>query len=216
MSERTLSCILLAAGMSTRMGEQNKLLLSYAGKTVIRHTAELLVDYGFTEIVVVVGHEANAVVAELQGLPVTCVFNADYQTGQMTSVHTGLKTLTQNVDGMVICLGDLVLLTRDDIRALHQAFNDADKSILVPMYQGERGNPIILDASHREAIVAGEKNLGCRKLIQKNPDEVGVYEAQNNHVLFDIDTPDKWKEFKQLRANSSDTCADESRRELIA
>ncbi|PKI01430.1 nucleotidyltransferase family protein [Glaciecola sp. 33A] len=197
MTSKRLSCVLLAAGLSSRMGEQNKLLINIEGQSLVRRTAQLLVDYGLDEIVVVVGHEATLVASELIDLPVSLVENHDYREGQMTSVYTGIKSLTKNTDGIIICLADLVLLDKADLYAMHLAFDKCTTSILVPQYLGERGNPIILDHSQRQAILNGEKNLGCRKLIQKQPQEVTVFEAQNDHVTFDLDTPEALQNVRQ-------------------
>jgi molybdenum cofactor cytidylyltransferase len=197
MPSKRLSCVLLAAGLSSRMGQQNKLLINIDGQSLVRRTAQLLVDYGLDEIVVVVGHEARLVASELSNLPVMIVENHDYHEGQMTSVYTGINALTKNTDGIIICLADLVLLEKADLHAMHLAFDECTTSILVPQYLGKRGNPIILDHSQRQAILSGEKNLGCRKLIQKQPQEVTVFEAQNDHVTFDLDTPEALQNVRQ-------------------
>jgi len=214
---KRLSCVLLAAGLSSRMGKQNKLLIDIDGQPLVRRTASTLVEYvteenvadedvaeehvgkknGFEEIIVVLGHEANLVSEVLQGLPVTIVVNDDYQEGQMTSVHKGVKALTKDCDGIMICLSDLVLLEHSDLKAMHRAFDECQTAILVPQYQGERGNPIILARSQRQAIIDGEKNLGCRKLIQKRPEEVTVFEAKNDHLSVDLDTPEALEAFRQ-------------------
>lgn len=190
MPVKRLSCVLLAAGLSARMGAENKLLITIEGQSLVRRTAELLVNYGLDEIVVVLGHEASLVSNELLGLPLTLVENHHYQEGQMTSVYAGIKALSKKTDGIIICLSDLVLLEKVDLRAMHLAFDECKTSILVPQYLGERGNPIILAYSQRQAILNGEKNLGCRKLIQKQPQEITVFEADNDHVTFDLDTPE--------------------------
>jgi molybdenum cofactor cytidylyltransferase len=206
MPSKRLSCVLLAAGLSSRMGEQNKLLINIEGQSLVRRTAQLLVDYGLDEIIVVVGHEAKLVASELSDLPVSLVENHDYHEGQMTSVYTGIKALTKSTDGIIICLSDLVLLEKADLYAMHLAFDECTTSILVPQYLGERGNPIILDHSQRRGILNGEKNLGCRKLIQKQPQEVTVFEAQNDHVTFDLDTPEALQNVRQrLQHRDSDT-----------
>lgn len=199
---KRLSCVLLAAGLSSRMGKQNKLLIDIQGQPLVRRTASTLASYsyeenGFEEIIVVLGHEANLVREALKGLPVQIVVNEDYQEGQMTSVHAGMRALSKDCDGIMICLSDLVLLEHSDLKAMHLAFDECETAILVPQYKGERGNPIILARSQREAIIAGEKNLGCRKLIQKRPEEVTVFEARNDHLSVDLDTPEALEAFRQ-------------------
>jgi molybdenum cofactor cytidylyltransferase len=201
---KRLSCVLLAAGTSSRMGSQNKLLIDIDGQPLVRRTAKMLLDYELVELVVVVGHEAELVKKALHGLALTIVENKDYREGQMTSVHAGIKALNSDTDGIIVCLSDLVLLNTADLRELHLAFDECETAILVPQYLGQRGNPIILAQSQREAIVQGEKNLGCRKLIAKNPHEVTVFEAKNDHLSFDLDTPEALLTFRQrMQTNGS-------------
>ncbi len=190
---KRLSCVMLAAGLSTRMGQQNKLLIDIQGQSLVRKTARLFCDYARTkaldEIVVVLGHEAEYVAKELIDLPLRTVINEDYKLGQMSSVHKGLEALEKETDGIIIALSDLVLLEQADMANLHEAFNQCNSPIIVPQYQGQRANPIILQPSQREAILQGQKNLGCRKLIEKNPESVTTFEVDNDHFSFDLDTP---------------------------
>lgn len=185
-----LSCILLAAGMSKRMGEVNKLLLEVDGEPLIRRTAMRLLDYGMEEIVVVLGHESEQIEAAIEDLPVKKIVNYSYESGQMTSVHVGLSTLIEKTNGIMIYLSDLLLVTKEDITEIHRAYEQSNAQILVPQFNGQRGNPIIFSPTQRDVILRGEKNLGCRKLISKNPDIVTAYKAKNDHVLCDLDTPE--------------------------
>lgn len=185
-----LSCILLAAGMSKRMGTVNKLLMSINGEPLVRRTAKLLLEYGMEEIVVVLGYQSERVLAAIEDLPVRSVINSQYEEGQMTSVHAGLSTLNQETDGIMIFLSDLLLITADDIRNIHATYEESGADIVVPQFEQARGNPIIFSPTQRAAILAGEKNLGCRKLITKNPELVTVYESPNDHVIHDLDTPE--------------------------
>jgi molybdenum cofactor cytidylyltransferase len=185
-----LSCILLAAGMSKRMGAENKLLIEINDEPLIRRTTRLLLDYGMEEIIVVLGYQSKDVHAAIEDLPVSCVVNSDYERGQMTSVHAGLTALTRETDGVMIFLADLLLITADDIRDIHASYEHQDANILVPQFQQIRGNPIIFSPVQRDSILAGEKNLGCRKLISNNPELVTVFESTNDHVICDLDTPE--------------------------
>lgn len=185
-----LSCILLAAGMSKRMGAENKLLIEINGEPVIRRTTRLLLDYGMEEIVVVLGYQSEDVHAAIKDLPIHCVVNSDYEKGQMTSVHAGLTALTRETDGVMIFLADLLLITANDIRDIHASYEHQNANILVPQFQQIRGNPIIFSPVQRDSILSGEKNLGCRKLISNNPELVTVYVSTNDHVICDLDTPE--------------------------
>lgn len=186
----TLSAVLLAAGESRRMGSINKLTLPIAGTPLLRRTAQMLAGCDLADLVVVVGHEQEVARELLQGLPLRIVYNEAYREGQMTSVYCGLSALEQTCAGVMICLSDQVLLDAEDIGYIRSGFATCPTSILVPVYKGVRGNPIVLDYSHRTTIMAGKKNLGCRRLIENNPQLVTQLEMPNDHVIVDLDTPE--------------------------
>ena len=200
MSQTTatgLSAVLLAAGESRRMGDVNKLTLPVGDQPLLRRTAETLCRCGLVELVVVVGHQQDIARQLLAGLPLRIVYNEDFREGQMTSVNRGLAALEETCRGVMICLSDQVLLDVDDIRHIQRGFDSCPTSIMVPVYQGARGNPVVLDYSHRQTILADRKNLGCRRLIEKNPELVTVLEMPNDHVLVDLDTPEAYSAVRQ-------------------
>lgn len=201
-----VSAVLLAAGESRRMGELNKLELEVGGVPLVRRTAKTLLASGVQEIVVVTGHEVGRTHELLAGLPLRLVHNENYTEGQMTSVHKGLAALGQACDGVMICLSDLPLLEADDVNTLIAAFGKRSHgSVLVPTFEGKRGNPIILAHEHRAAILAGERNLGCKRLIEKNPQLVSSFEMPNNHVVVDLDTPSDYEAIAGKRYKVQDT-----------
>ena len=189
-----VAAVLLAAGESRRMGEVNKLELQVDGMPMLQRTAQILSASRLQEIVVVLGHEAAKLRPLLEDLRVSVVVNENYQEGQMTSVYKGLASLGGHCDGVMICLSDQPLLQPEDINHLIDAFAQRRSgSVLVPTYQGKRGNPIVLDNQHRELILSGERNLGCKRLIEKNPQLVTTIEFDSNHVVVDLDTPQDYQ-----------------------
>ena len=194
-----VSAVLLAAGESRRMGEINKLELEVEGVPLLRRSANTLLGSALQEIVVVSGHEAERTTSLLDGLPLHIVYNENYTEGQMTSVHKGLASLSQDCDGVMICLTDLPLLEAEDVNALIEAFARREHgSVLVPTFEGKRGNPIILASEHIAAILSGERNLGCKRLIEKNPELVATHAMANNHVVVDLDTREDYLVLQSL------------------
>ncbi len=194
----SITAIVLAAGESRRMGERNKMELKINGQALIRQTVSTILASNVSEIIVVTGYQPEVVRNLLVGLPVSKVHNDDYQQGQMSSVHKGLSKIEKSCDGVMVCLGDQPLLSSEDIDYLISAYDQRPYgSILVPTYNNRRGNPIILSYEHRNKILNGESNLGCRKLIEKNPELVYAFEMENDHVITDIDSPDDYRLFKQ-------------------
>jgi len=189
---KRLSAILLAAGLSRRMGPKNKLLLPFRGVPLVRHVASTIASaFPFVEVIVVTGHEAEAVEASLESLPIRIVHNAHYDEGQMTSVRTGLLATSADSDGVMVCLSDQPALDKDDIALISRTFCESERPVrvLVPTFGGERGNPIVLARESLNEILARGGNFGCRQFVAKNADVVTTFEMPNNHVLTDVDHP---------------------------
>ena len=191
--------IWLAARMSQRMSGLNKLLLPINGVPMVRKVALTLAAFADIPPVVVLGHEATQVAAALNGIALTMVTNAQYQSGQMSSVTTGLIAAGQAADYM-ICLADLPLLTVADCAALCAAHKQAGVGqITVPVQREDgifarRGNPIIIPASARHKIIKGGTNLGCRGLLNNHPDLIYPFDSCADGFFVDIDTQDAFRD----------------------
>jgi molybdenum cofactor cytidylyltransferase len=175
--------------MSTRMG-QNKLLLSFQGKTLIARAVDTLLASEVDEVIVVLGHEADKVRAHLQGKQVRLVHNPDYRDGLSTSVRVGVRAASSQVEAIMIYLADQPLLEPADVNFMVKAFalaKDANKSIVVPFFHGQRGNPVILNASYREAMFEVVGDVGCKRVIKRYPDKVFRVEMETDHVVRDVD-----------------------------
>lgn len=197
-----LSAVLLAAGLSRRMGAQNKLLLPLDGVPLIQHCAQTLLSCRPVEAVAVLGHEAVAVQQALagaiqQGLRVT--HNGHYAEGQRTSVRAGLAALTAPSDGVMICLGDQPWLQPSDLLALAQAFSKrGERSIVVPWWNGRRGNPVVLDWPSVRATLERGESYACRRYIEEHPARVLRWAAPSDAFVRDVDTPRDREELPQV------------------
>jgi len=194
MSQRpAFSAVLLAAGLSSRMGDRHKLLLPLGGEPVVRRTARALLASGPVEVVAVTGHRHDAVSEALAGLPLTNLFNPRYREGQMTSVAAGVAALRSPCDAVLVCLADQVLLRAEDYLELIDAFaTRAHGSIVVPFCGAERGNPVVFTSSHMREVADGTVNPGCRRLIAEHPEEVVVHQAAHGRFCADMDTPEDY------------------------
>ena len=196
MDKTKISAIVLAAGESRRMGEINKLQLPIDGVPLLRRSVETLLAAELGEVVVVLGHESANTKALLEGLAVRTVYNDDYESGQMTSVHCGLESLNQACEGVMVALGDQPALTVSDINYLVDAFFSRDGGeVVIPEYQGKRGNPIIISKRSQQEIISGKYNLGCRRFIENNPELVRTVEMPQSSVVIDLDTPMDYRRF---------------------
>jgi molybdenum cofactor cytidylyltransferase len=190
-----LSAIVLAAGMSTRMG-QNKLLLLFKGKPLIAHAVDTLLASEIDEIIVVLGNEADKVQEKLRDRQVRLIENPDFREGLSTSVRAGVTAVSRQADGIMVYLADQPLLEPADVNRILRAFvhaKDAGKSIVVPFFDRQRGNPVLLDSSYREAILGVVGDVGCKGVIKRYPDQVFVVQMESDHVIRDMDTIEEYE-----------------------
>jgi molybdenum cofactor cytidylyltransferase len=192
-----VGAIVLAAGLSRRMGEQNKLLLPINGGTMIRHVVETYLAAIDGAVCVVTGFEPDRIAAALNGLPVSLVHKADFEQGQPSSVRTGLLAAPMD-DHLVIGLGDQPLLTADDLTSLIAAHMAADPAkISIPFHDTARGNPIVVPWHMRAQLLADRANPGCGKFTRMHPEHVQHLSLAQPGFFSDIDTPAAFAAFAQ-------------------
>lgn len=190
MSEVT--AIILAAGLSRRMGPRNKLLLPINGVPMIRHMVDTYRMVTDGPVWVVTGHDADAVTACLVNCDVRLVHNPNYADGQQTSVACGLRALTQ-ADQILIGLGDQPALTQRDLRRLLNTHKAADSGrISIPLLDGQRGNPIIVPWRLRDRLLSDPKSPGCKSFTRTHPDDVQFHTLPSPGFYEDVDTPDAY------------------------
>jgi molybdenum cofactor cytidylyltransferase len=195
-SRLAVGAVLLAAGEARRMGGRPKALLRLGGVPLIRRNLIALSGAGVDEVVVVLGHRADEVEPELRDFPVTIVRNPDYGRGQMSSMHAGVAALSARLDAILIAMADQPLLNAQDVTALIGAFKRrGSASAVVPFVGEERGNPVVLDAAVREAVLAGEANFGCRQWLAAHPELIARMDTDNRHYTVDIDSPEDMERF---------------------
>jgi molybdenum cofactor cytidylyltransferase len=185
--------VLLAAGTSSRFGDENKLLADANGDPVVRASAQTLLDAGLDPVVVVVGYEADRVRDALDGLDLEFASNPDYESGQASSVQAGVRALTDDerdtdsgVDAAVFALGDMPFVAPESIRVLVAAYEDGARSALAAGYEGERGNPVLFDARHFPALAGREGDVGGKQVLLA-ADDAAVVETGDPGVRRDVD-----------------------------
>ena len=185
-----IAAVVLAAGRSTRMGGANKLLAEVGGETLIARVVKAAAASRAEPVIVVTGHEAETVRAALAGEDVTFADNPDYAEGLSSSLRAGLAALPGDVDGALICLGDMPHVDAALIDRLIAAFDPAGGcEICVPMHRGKRGNPVLWGRRFFAQMAAIEGDRGARDLIGRHAGVMREIEAGEG-CLIDVDTPD--------------------------
>lgn len=201
-SRMTVGAVLLAAGAGSRLGGKPKSLLELGGVPLVMRQLIALSGAGVDELVVVLGHHAQAIEAAIGQFPITLVHNPAPDEGQASSVRLGLQALSPRVDAVMVALADQPLIDAQDVTALIGAFRRrGDKSMVVPRVTGADGstapgNPVIFDAALREQWLAGSANLTCRNWRENNPERVHWFDTDNRHYRIDIDTPEDLERFR--------------------
>lgn len=200
-SRTTVGAVLLAAGAGSRLGGRPKALLELGGVPLVLRQLIALSGAGVDEVVVVLGHHAEAVESAVRQFPITLAHNPSPDDGQASSVRIGLRALSPKLDAVIVALADQPLIDAQDIVALIGAFKKrGDAAMVVPRVQlagGEAapGNPVIFDGALREEWLAGSADLACRKWRQNHPDRVRWFDTDNPRYRIDIDTPDDLERF---------------------
>jgi molybdenum cofactor cytidylyltransferase len=188
---RRIAAILLAAGRSTRMGGPNKLLAHISDRPLVRIAAEEALASQARPVIVVTGHQREQVEEALDGLNVTLAHNADFADGLSTSLKAGIAAVPSDVDGVIVCLGDMPQVNAPLVDCLLGAF-DPEKGalIVVPTIDGKRGNPVVWSRRFFPELAALEGDTGARHLIASYPEAVIEVPLTDNAALVDVDTPD--------------------------
>jgi molybdenum cofactor cytidylyltransferase len=187
----TIAAVVLAAGLSQRMGDRNKLLADVDGLPMIARVVEMLRRSRVQPIVVVTGHDAAAVEAALAGWPIRVVHNPDYARGLSASLRVGLQALEPDRDGVLVMLGDMPWVSSPTIDALVEAFEaTGEGSICVPAYDRKRGNPVLWPVRYVDEMKALTGDVGARHLLAQYDDEVCEVEVDDAGVLRDVDITD--------------------------
>lgn len=186
-----IAAILLAAGQSRRMGADNKLLAEVDGKPMVRHMAEALAASKASSMTVVLGHDADAVRAALADMKPSYAYNPDYAEGLSTSLKSGLNAIGDEVDGVVVCLGDMPKVSTAIIDRMIAAFDPVEgRAIVVPTRRGKRGNPVLFAKRFFEDMARVSGDVGARHLIGNHEDLAVEIEVDDESVLTDVDTPE--------------------------
>ena len=185
-----VAAVILAAGRSTRMAPVNKLTADYQGAALVRHAAEAALGSRATEVLAVVGHEAEAVRTALSGLDVRIVANPDYVTGLASSVKAGVAAVGPDAAGAVILLGDMPGVTGDVVDALIGAFEKTGgEKICQPRYDGRPGNPVLWPRTLFAEFETLSGDVGAKPLLACHKSDLLGVDVGTDAIHMDIDAP---------------------------
>jgi molybdenum cofactor cytidylyltransferase len=188
---KRVAAVVLAAGRSTRMGGPNKLLAEIGDRPLVRIAAEEALASGASPVIVVTGHQSGEIEKALGSLNVRMVHNPDFANGLATSLKAGISALAPDVDAAIVCLGDMPCVDARLMRQLIAAFApDRGALVVVPTFEGRRGNPVLWSRRFFPDLMAIEGDVGARHLIGRYGEAVVEIPVGDKGTLIDVDTPE--------------------------
>ncbi len=183
---------MLAAGMSQRMGTP-KQLLRIAGKTVLERTLEKVRESAVNEIVLVLGHAADAVEKEISTQDIKIVRNDKYQQGMGTSLRAGVAAVGPDARAALVVLADQPFVQAATLNKLIEHHQTAKAQIVIPMFRGFRGNPVLLDRSIFPELQELSGDVGCRAIFGSHTENIRKLDVDDAGILLDIDSRDDFE-----------------------
>jgi molybdenum cofactor cytidylyltransferase len=205
-----ISAIVLAAGLSTRMGRL-KQLLPYGEHTVIEQVVSVLLATSVAEVLVITGHERAAVETALARWPVRAVFNPRYADAEMlSSVQVGLRAVAAASQAALLALGDMPALEGHVIRKLIRAYRRTDgAAVCIPSYQKRAGHPVLVPRAYWPPVLALPASASLRSVLRAKQTRMEWVVVDRPSVLRDMDTPQDYERELRLQDRSPDDgCSD--------
>ncbi len=183
--------IILAAGASTRMKKQ-KLLLHFKGKTIIEKVIDNAMQTVNSNIVVVLGSHHEEIRKQIGNPSLQYVVNINFPEGMLSSVICGFRALPESAEAALIFLGDQPQVPSSISDKLIKAKKISKKGIIIPIFEGKRGHPVLIDTKYISEIENLDPQQGLRSLTNNNYTDILELECDSPEILRDIDTPEDY------------------------
>jgi molybdenum cofactor cytidylyltransferase len=192
-----IGAVVLAAGMSRRMGRP-KLLLPWGKQSILSHILATLTEGGVGPIVVVLGGFLDQTLPIASEYPTTVVVNSDYADGEMiSSIKLGLSKATElEASRVFIVLGDQPMLSREVLEKLQEVSATNQKEIIFPSYHMKRGHPWLLRKKYWDEVIHLPDTQTLRDFLNKHQDDIGYINVDDANILNDIDTWEDYLKYK--------------------
>jgi molybdenum cofactor cytidylyltransferase len=184
-----LAAIILSGGSSSRMGSP-KALLEYNGRPFLEHLLDVTKHPKIGVRRVVLGAHAEPIGKAVSLNADEIVINEDWQQGQLSSMKAGLRSLPAATDGALICLVDHPLISAALVDGLVERFYESKAAVVVPVFEGRRGHPVIFAAALYEELQKAPAELGARSVVWAHKDEVSEYITAEEGCIVNLNDPD--------------------------
>ncbi len=187
--------LILAAGQGKRLGAVKPLLATdHAAllELVVRQYRKAKLD----DLIVVLGHEARQIVQRIPLNGIKIIINSEHRVGLSSSIQRGLAHVSSRFNAVMIGLGDMPLVTCETIDTLIDEYRNGEKGIVVPVHEGQRGHPVILNMKYLESLVTLRGDVGAKSVLDSHPDDVREVKIDSDEILIDVDTREAWEKVR--------------------
>lgn len=187
--------LILAAGQGKRLGAVKPLLAADHAvllELVVKQYRKAKLD----ELIVVLGHEARQIVQRIPLNGIKIIINNEHRVGLSSSIQRGLAHVSSRFNAVMIGLGDMPLVTTNTIDMLIAEYNKSKKGIVVPVHDGQRGHPVILDMKYLEAMLTLRGDVGAKSVLETHAKDVREVTIDSDEVLIDVDTREAWEKIR--------------------
>ena len=195
-----IPAIVLAAGKSSRMGRPKGTLPLDGGDTFVTRIVRTFAAAAIEDVIVVVGHDANAIVDAFSrtDLSATFVENPDYERGQLSSLLAGLRVVDRpGVVATLVTLVDVPLVGAATVRAVVGRYLATHAPIVRPVRGGDHGHPVLIDRSLFDSLRHADPRLGAKEVVRAHVSSLGDVEVDDDGAFTDIDTPVEYERLRQ-------------------
>jgi molybdenum cofactor cytidylyltransferase len=195
-----IPAIVLAAGKSSRMGRPKAALPLAGGDTFITRIVRTLKDASVEDVVVVVGHDAKAVIDAFAAsdLEARFVENPDYEQGQLSSLLAGLRVVDRpGVTAALVTLVDVPLVSAATVRAVVDRYRETRAPIVRPVRGDKHGHPVLIDRLLFDALRRADPAQGAKTVIRANVSTAGNVIVDDDGAFVDADTPDDYERMRR-------------------
>lgn len=187
----TIGAVILAAGLSSRMGEF-KPLIALGSKTMLEHCVALFRDNGIEEIIAVAGHRADRIRAEANRLNISSTVNPQFKDGMFSSIQAGVRILPPYCDAFFLLPVDIPLVQPGTVEQLLKAHaSDASVPVHYPVYQQRRGHPPLINSQLTEDILTYSGTCGMRGLLRNYEGQACDIKVDDQYIVMDADTKEE-------------------------
>jgi len=184
-----LAAVILSGGASRRMGSP-KALVSYRGTPFLEHLLSVTRHPAIGARRVVLGPDANAISQQVALQPEEVVINTEWERGQLSSIHAALRSLPADTEGMLLCPVDHPLVSAGLVNALIATFLDTRAPVVLPVFEGKRGHPVIFSAAVYDELLRAPLETGARAVVWAHKNEVQEIPTAEEGCVLNLNDPD--------------------------